>query len=358
MAPKKLHFAQPVADQAGGGVVDYFTVRQFDGSKAFGAVIMVAALVTILVIVLYIIYLIKNQNFARQVVINGSINVADPNNQATSVNLTATSTNAVTYTFWVYLYNYVPKGASVEPGLVWTGYTASTTSATGSSGSSTVTNVSPLVFMDSSTNRMYCSFYLADGTTVNPNGFLLSQLIPTRNNLIGDLRSPLQNNPMGYVTIPIDYVPLQRWVHLALVINQSTISIYQDGTVYSVRAASDLDGVNQQPPQPQLTRPLFNVGTPTTFMTTPNASSSTYSASGPTIQNAVQQQNMYLSSFYYYNYALSQSDILGIYNKGPNAVSGWFTWLGLGHWKFQSPVVRIPDDAINGTSSGVQGSYS
>ena len=91
-------------------------------------------------------------------------------------------------------------------------------------------------------------------------------------------------------------------------------------------------------------------------MTTPNIPTNG-GGSAPQIVNAIQQQNMYLSSFFYYNYALSQAEIFRVYGRGPNAVTGWLSNFGIGTWKFQSPLVRVTNDQIVSTSNDYTPSY-
>ena len=332
VASKKLAFKSGVKAMSGGNLMDTFTVTQIDSGKVMSVVVMAIVLVVILAIVLYIIYLIKTQNFSRTVVYNNAFLIVDGGKNGGNVKLPQSTTNTVTYTFWVYLNNFVPQGAQNEPGLVWMGFASKKSSSVAASPAS-VTQTTPIVFMDAATNRMYASFNI-DSTTASSaltSPIVLSGLRPARTNLTGDMRTTA--TPMNYMTIPIDYVPLQRWVHYAFVINQSTISIYQDASVYSVRSASDLEANDLT------SRPLFNTVSPTEIMTKANSDAS----KGPVLGPGSQQQSMYMSSFCFYNYALNQKDIQTIYNRGPNTVNGWLGWLNIGNYKFQSPIVKVSD---------------
>ena len=365
------------AHQRGGvDLVDYVTVRVVDGGKLLSIVLMIIFIIIVLGVVLYIIYLIKTDNYAATTIINGSINVSDPGNSIQSnITLPTTTTGSISYSFWAYLTSYVPQGANTEPGLVWIGYSGNPTTTTSPSPApsayttTTILNGSPIVFMDSMTNRMYASFYLTNPNNAqwgaNSGNFQLSWLIPSSSNQTGDMRTDSAllintningGNGLPYLTLVIDYVPLQRWIQYTFVINQSTISIYQDGSVYTVRSASDL--IYTTPPlnQLNLARPIFNYTPPSNFAVTPTQGNG---YNGPQIQKGLQQQNMYLATLQYFNYALNQSDIQGRYNSGPQTSNGWFSWINLGKWKFQWPVTQVSTQSTfnspNDTSSIISG---
>ena len=331
--------------QRGGELIDYITSRQLDGGKLFSIAIMVLILVIIVLVVLYIIYLIKTSSFSSTMIVKGTISVSDTANSTIAVQLPSSSSATSTYTFWVYLTSFVPQGVTNEPGLVWLGFTSNSTSSSGTT-TTTVTpgsiqNISPIVSIDASTNRMYASFYLSSGGVGSgpSTNLMLSQLKPARTNLNGDMRNDPTATAMPFVTIPIDYVPLQRWVQYTFVISSSAVSIYQDASVYSVRSASDLES-----PTGSTTRPLFGTGNPTWIMTTAN----TDATRGPIVLNPVQQQNMYLASLAYYNYGLNQSDIQALYSKGPQTTTSWFSWMNIGGYRLQWPVTQV--DTTSSTS--------
>jgi hypothetical protein len=321
---------------------------------------MVAAFLVILVVVLYMIYLIRNQNFGSQTIVANMINITA--NKEKNVTVSTSTTNTVSYSFWLYVASFVPMGTANPPGVVWMGYSSTSTTGTGASVTSTEFNtLSPIVSMDNSTNRMYASFFLGNSTTA-VTSVNLANLVPPKNDTnYGDMRTSLKavdtvSAPTNYLTIPIDYVPMQRWVHFAIVVNQDTISMYQDGQVYAVRSASDLEKYDKSgKPQLSLARPVFSTVVPKTIVTNISAANSSSSVA-TVISPKAQQQNVYMSSFKFYNYALSQSDIQKVYRSGPKTTNSWLNWLGIGNYKLQSPIVYVSADTAknNDGTDGVQ----
>lgn len=359
MAPPKLRgqFARKL--QKGGNLIDYVTIREASGTKIVSIVIMAAMMIIILAVVLYIIYLIKTSTFSKTQIIKGTIQVSDQSNQIKPVSLGSSSTSTSTYVFWVYLTSFVPEGVQNEPGLVWMGFTSNgsstmkdVTATTSVRPKSNSNSASPIVSIDSSTNRMYASFFLnaavSSTTTANNSKIKLSSLKPSSTNYTGDIRH--EESSLSYVTIPIDYVPLQRWIQYTFIVSSSAVTIYQDASIYSVRSASDLSPWTQNS---TITRPLFNTGNPPNMVMT---YANTDESKGPLITNAKQQQNLYLANMTYYNYGLSQNDIQSLYNKGPQTTGSWFSWLNLPGYKLQWPVAKVSSSASSSTTQTVNNS--
>lgn len=110
------------------------------------------------------------------------------------------------YSFWLYLVQYNTSATSM---LVF-GRGVSGTPHTGGS---------PLVYLDKATNTMYVSI----ANVSKPN----VQLDAVSTNA-------------SYVTGKVDYVPLQRWVHFAFVVQDYLMTVYMDGDVYTVSNVTDL----------------------------------------------------------------------------------------------------------------------
>jgi hypothetical protein len=332
--------------QAGGEMTPFSLRLEDSGGKTAAAAVMVGAFMIVLLMVLYMIYLIRNRNFGKQVIIKNMINIVDNKNK--DLVIKSSTTNSATYSYWIYIASFVPMGSASKPALVWMGTSKYDIKSTNTSDKNATANAqTPIVSMDNSTNRMYASFYLNDlgSTSVNEGKtYNLDALKPSPDNPIGDMRDSI-SNPVQYLTIPIDYVPLQRWVHYAIVVNQSMITIYQDAQVYAVRASSDLEGYNKVGrPNNGTTRPMFANAVPETILTMNPSNDSQANTKTKFMFTNTQQQNVYLSSFNFYNYAMAQSDIQKEYSKGPRSTTAWLDWLGIGHYKLQSPIVYVKEE--------------
>ena len=149
-------------------------------------------------------------------------------------------------------------------------------------------------------------------TNVTSNGDVtLLNLDPA--NSIGYQSSP-------YVTTVIDYFPIQRWGHLAVVLKQSNATVYLNGDIYSVISLTDGKIWTSDTDKQQFAR--APEGDLVVFNRVPG----------------------YISNIRFYNYSINQNDVQNIYSKGPTYGS-WLSWLSLGRYKLQSPVVKISDSS-------------
>jgi len=124
----------------------------------------------------------------------------------------------------------------------------------------------------------------------------------------------------GYIVTYIDYVPLQRWVNIALVVKNTSIYVYMDADLYSVASLSDM------------TRTAVSVT---------NVNPIIMGTSGDmTIGDNVNSTSGYVSMARFYNFALGQPDIAKMYNNGPSMAS-WLAYLGLGNYGVRSPIYEV-----------------
>jgi hypothetical protein len=50
-----------------------------------------------------------------------------------------------------------------------------------------------------------------------------------------------------HIIMPIDYVPLQRWVHVLFTVDNKLVTVYMDGEIYSVKSVDELKTAKQLP---------------------------------------------------------------------------------------------------------------
>ncbi|KAG1667186.1 hypothetical protein FOA52_004181 [Chlamydomonas sp. UWO 241] len=163
-------------------------------------------------------------------------------------------------------------------------------------------STSPLVAMDPSTNRMY----VAVSTTS------VSASMPLEN----VFSRPSGKFDSGFLVSYIDYVPLQRWVNVAVVVKDKNMFTYVDGDIYSVVSTGDI---------PVGDRPMIR-GTTDDL----------------TIGDRRNATPGYVSLTQFFNYALSQRDAKAVYNRGPSK-SSWLTLIGFGNYGVRNPVYKVAD---------------
>ena len=89
-------------------------------------------------------------------------------------------------------------------------------------------NGSFFVYMDGNTNKLYVS--------MRTSGVDESKLSKTDNKVtLADVHTN-----KSFLTTGIDYVPIQRWVHILITVKDATLTVFLDGELYSLATIYDL----------------------------------------------------------------------------------------------------------------------
>jgi len=174
---------------------------------------------------------------------------------------------------------------------------------------------SPYIFLDKDNNRLFIRFSKKGVTNAD---FKYSQLD-------GSLAEFMKQG------IIIPYVPLQRWVHVAVVCNANSyknyIYAYVDGDLVNSTSTGENDSILGNNSQKNLRDLNLNVqgflnigGSPNDF------------AEGPGFSGLVSKVTTY-------NYELNQKDIYDEYTSGP--VGGILAKIGLSNYGVRSPIYKI-----------------
>jgi hypothetical protein len=209
-----------------------------------------------------------------------------------------------------------------------------------------LSSCSPYIFLDKTNNTMYIRFSKLEDDEFKDMTNISS---------IKDLHMYLKSG------IVIDYVPLQRWVHIAIVCNsnafKTTLFAYVDGDLVKTISHSEpftLKGYENH----YDTSPAANCND-SGFRTIEDKTVICRSGAKSDLNNLNLNTTGYLyvgnnrdyksgvgpgfsgllSSFTSYNYELNQQDIYAIYNNGP--VTGFLAKLGLGAYGVRNPVYKL-----------------
>ena len=124
--------------------------------------------------------------------------------------------------------------------------------------------------------------------------------------------------------IEIKYVPVQRWVHIAIVVNSDSFTTNMYAYVDADLVNSDRDGSTNDKAYNDIelgeTKYLYVGGD---ISNTRN---------GPGFSGLI-------TNFSSYNYELNQNDIANIYQQGP--VNGLLAYLGLGLYGIRNPIYKL-----------------
>lgn len=206
------------------------------------------------------------------------------------------------YTFWIYI-----NDLNKYPGLyknVWS-----------IGDQKDIRNASPYIFMDTNENKLYVRF-----ASVKEDSF--KETLNSVQNM-----TQIQLNQFMQQGIVIPYVPIQRWVHIAIVVNENsnggTIVAYVDGDISKIVTTGEIreNGTRLNLSNLDLDRKGdLNVG------------GSSDSLFGVGFSGLISKISMY-------NYDLNDKDIYNDYNEGP--LSGFLSSLGLANYGLRSPIYRI-----------------
>ena len=246
------------------------------------------------------------------------------------------------YMFWIYI-NDLNKGVNQYKHVLHVG------DNTGSD----IRLQSPYIFLDKLENKLIVYISSTDSTIfaqVGTGSSASNMPIPSLNNLSGsNLNFILRRS------IIIPYIPLQRWVHIGLVINESSsgigITAYVDGDISNYSQSGDL-----------LTTTKLNVSDEASvYFTATNVdrlkkidySNANLNKDGNLVIGGNQSPdygfNGLISKFVTTNYDLNQRDIYNNYNEGP--VNNLLLSLGIPNYGVRNPIYRIDDTNTSVTSS-------
>ena len=182
-----------------------------------------------------------------------------------------------------------------------------------------IKDASPYIFLDSKSNKIHVRFSPKDDRLELT--YRLNDLV--ENNLSRLLDFANSDGGKNKCGITIDYVPIQRWVHVAIVIsdvNKGVIYTYIDGELADVEKAQEnmlnLYELNFE-----------NMGNLYVGGSASNTDVNTTGFSG------------LISKFTLYNYDLNKNDIYKEYNKGP--LNGLLASIGMSNYGLRNPIYKL-----------------
>ena len=163
-----------------------------------------------------------------------------------------------------------------------------------------IASATPIMFMDNKTNKLYISIKTNQSSSVSR------------------LSDVLDKSISKYLTATVEYLPLQRWVQVAFVVQDNLLSVYLDGDMYTVENVYDFN-------VPGTSRPVF-------------AGTSGNAIVGNVPGTASTQGFICKTEFF--NYGLSQNDIRAIHDVGPVSSKNVLARMGLPAYGVRSPIYR------------------
>ena len=130
----------------------------------------------------------------------------------------------------------------------------------------------------------------------------------------------LENGDLDdYIQLEVDYIPLQRWINVVLVVDNEFITLYIDGEIYSVRNLINTESSSDS-----------------AVVYVSNTSGDMYVGSKGTVGG----YDGYISKVQYFNYSLTIDHARSIYKSGPTSTS-ILAAIGLPLYGVRSPFYKI-----------------
>lgn len=264
---------------------------QMFGEVSSVALLIMGALLIICAVVGFIVYKITRTDLQSVVVVSAPMRLYNMNTSTRIINesLLPPTLNGqeFTYSFWIYLIEYTQ--VSLPRVIFYRG---------------NKDRPNPIVGMDPNTNRL--TFAVRVSTS----------------QLVTEAHEALTNPAKKYMHVVCDYVPLQRWVNITVTVQDTMLTLYLDGEIYTVSNVYDLQAKD-----------------PTTVR--PTISGTTGSITVGSDNNATTRG--YISRLQFCNYAVMPDDVRTIYNAGPTS-SSLMTRLGLPSYGVRSPLYKVDGD--------------
>jgi hypothetical protein len=214
-----------------------------------------------------------------------------------------------TYTFWIYI-NDLNKYAGSYKHVFHIGDIDS------------IIKGSPYIFLDKYENKLYIRF----GTTSESDDTFRSGVAAP-----ASVQNLSQSDFQKYMRqgIEIPYIPLQRWVHVAVVVNENsnggTMTAYIDGDISKIKSTQDISSDSSSSGNNIRNLDLDKTGDL-------HIGGAFDSPLGPGFSGLISKVTMY-------NYDLNNKDVYKDYNEGP--LDGLLASLGLSNYGFRTPIYRI-----------------
>lgn len=289
-------------------------------------VIIVVTLLLFIFVILYITFALKSRNLKGKALVANPVKLDKLDYNITIPNATlppARVGREFTYSFWLYLERFDKETttsgvAPVHKLIMYRGNPGEAASA------------NPIIMMDGISNKLYVIIKTTESSiassTVNGN---LNEILE-KNYFITDrrLEDPATNK---HLILTIDYVPLQRWVNVAAVIDNKILTLYLDGEIYSVKSTDEFKSSRQ----PHVTR----LGKVVPYNLIVEKTDGDLVIGRDVVGNR-RTINGFIGKVEFFNYALTMQQVKQNYLTGPMNRS-WLALIGLSQYGFRSPLYKV-----------------
>ena len=274
-------------------------------------IVTVFTLLFIVLVIVYVVYRINMNNLQSVTLSSGILKLAsDYQIKENGYIPNTVNGQEFSYSFWVFVTEVRRSDAAK---LLWY-------RSTGGAGTNAQQEANPVVYMHPTTNKLTIMLKTNMTTLGEPD---YTRTRPSDSSTVYTRLSLADQKNEKILKPTIEYLPLQRWVHVVFVVQDDSVSIYMDGNVYSVDVVTKLQDASGNE------RPVFKGTAGSVVMGVDESFSSA----------AIAPINGYLSKAEFFNYALMPDHVKRLYAKGPIERT-WLSMVGLSGYKFQNPLTQ------------------
>lgn len=279
-------------------------------NKGALAIFVVLTLMLIVAIITYIVWKMTRNNLKGAEILKTPFRLGQGNNKTVSSTLMPDMHIGQDWsmTFWMYLSDFK---VTSQPKLLFTRFPVSAATK-----QDQLRTMNPIIMLDPEVNKMFICVRTNRNIQNSPN--LLSHII-----------NPPTVKDKFYLIAAIDYIPLQRWVHVAIMTENNLLSVFVDGSMYTVHSLNDMAEKTEMGGllKPPLFAPCngdFKIGNYDNTLT--------------------QDATGFLSNAQFFNYAISAAQVEGLYNMGPDTGFSVLRTMGVPEYGVRSPIYRVDDE--------------
>lgn len=299
------------------------------GDKAPIVILIAVVLLAFIAVIIYISFALKDSNLKGKRLLTQPVKL-DEMRTPVAIDAGDIPKSAVgreyTYSFWYYLESF--DQTNNTPQMLF--YRGSKT---------TLGDANPVVMMDGNNNKLYFvvktqgSSLTSTSTNINYDtnqGNILSRSY--FNNKDFTLSTP---NVHKHIIMSVDYIPLQRWVNIVVVIDNKILTVFMDGEIYSVKTIDEYKMTKQPEFDARGNKINYN-------LIVEKTEGSVYVGRF----NSGQTPNAFLSNLEFYNYAISLNDVKKIHMNGPFS-RNFLNMIGISAYGMRSPIYKIDEYQSN-----------
>lgn len=226
------------------------------------------------------------------------------------------------FSFWMYVNNFV-QTPDVNKIVFYRGEKGS------------IQTANPIVMMDGVANKLHFVIKTKDSSLTSTNSdvrYDKLKAIVERNYFANQNLRWVDSDVNRHMILTVNNVPFSRWVHYVITVNDSVVTLYQDGQMYAVKTTGDF--IQSRPKDVDVRGEPVNYA-----LMVDDSNGSMFIGKNSAIANGTAVDGQ-LSKMQAFNYALNSSDVQKVYKEGPFTASVLRT-LGMTGYGVRAPIYKM-----------------